>query len=57
MARRVLMEEVSVVRVRGRPRLGQIFGVKMALGIKLMTGEDVSQCEIDINEWRALEHM
>ena len=32
MARRVLMAEVSGGRVRGRPRLGWMDGVKMALG-------------------------
>ena len=32
MARRVLMAEVSGVRVRGRTRLGSIDGVKVALG-------------------------
>ena len=31
MARRVLMGDVSGVRVRGRPRLGWMFGVKMSL--------------------------
>ena len=32
LARRVLMAEVSGGRVRGRPRLGRIDGVKVALG-------------------------
>ena len=32
MARRVLMAEVSEGRVRGRPRLGWMDGVKVALG-------------------------
>ena len=32
MARRVSMAEVSGVRVRGRPRLGWMDGVKVALG-------------------------
>ena len=32
MARKVLMAEVSGGRVRGRPRLGWMDGVKMALG-------------------------
>ena len=31
MARRVLMVEVSRVRVRGRPRLGWMDGVKVAV--------------------------
>ena len=32
MARRVLMAEVTEGRVRGRPRLGWMDGVKVALG-------------------------
>ena len=32
MARRALMADLSGGRVRGRPRLGWIVGVKMALG-------------------------
>ena len=32
MARRVLMAEVNGGRVRGRPRLGRMDGVKVALG-------------------------
>ena len=32
MARRVLMAQVSEGRVRGIPRLGWIYGVKVALG-------------------------
>ena len=32
MARRVLMAEVSGGRVRGRPRLGWMYGVKVTLG-------------------------
>ena len=37
MARSVLMAEVSGSRVRGRPRLGWIDGVKVALGNRGMT--------------------
>ena len=37
MARRLLMSEVSGGRVRGRPRLGRMDGVKMAFGIRGMT--------------------
>ena len=37
MARRVLMAEVSGERVRGRPWLGWMDGVKVALGNKGMT--------------------
>ena len=39
MAGRVLMAEVSGGRVRGRPRLGWIDGVKVALGNREMTVE------------------
>ena len=39
MARRVLMAEVSGGRVRGRPRLGWMNGVKVALGNRGMTVE------------------
>ena len=39
IARRVLMAEVSVGRVRGRPRLGWMDGVKVALGNSGMTAE------------------
>ena len=38
MARRVLMAEVSGARVRRRPRLGWMDGVKLALGKREMTG-------------------
>ena len=37
MARRVLMAELSGGRVRGRPRLGWMDGVKVALGNRGMT--------------------
>ena len=37
MARRVLMAEVSVGLVRGRPRLGWMDGVKVALGNRGVT--------------------
>ena len=37
MARRVLMAEVSGRRTRGRPRLGWMDGVKVALGNREMT--------------------
>ena len=39
MARRVLMGEVSGGRVRGRPRLGWMDGVKVACGNRGMTVE------------------
>ena len=57
IARRVLMAEVSGGRVRGRPRLGWMDGVKVALGNKGMTVEAARQCSKDRKEWRALVHM
>ena len=39
MARRVLMAEVSGGRVRGRPRLGWMDGVKVALSNRIITLE------------------
>ena len=56
MARRVLMAE-SGGRVRGRPWLGWMDGVKAALGNRGMTVEAARQCEKDRKEWRALVHM
>ena len=47
MVRRVLMAEVSGRRVRGRPRLGWMDGVKVALGNRGMTVEAARQCAID----------
>ena len=44
MARMVLMAEVSGGRVRGRPRLGWMDGVKVALGNRGMTVEAARQC-------------
>ena len=57
MARRVLMAEVSGGRVRGRPRLGWMDGVKVALGNRGMTVEAERQSAKDRKEWRALAHM
>ena len=57
MARRVLMAEVNGGRVRGRPRLGWMDGVKVALGHRGMTAEAARQCGKDQIEWRALVHM
>ena len=51
MARRVLMAEVIGGRVRGRPRLGWINGVKMALGNRGMTVKAARQCAKDRKEW------
>ena len=39
MARRVLMAEVIGGRVRGRPRLGWMDGVNVALGNRVITVE------------------
>ena len=57
MARRVLMAEVSRGRVRGRPRLGWMDGMKVALGNRGMTVEASRQCAKNRKEWRALVHM
>ena len=57
MARRVLMAEASGRRVRGRPRLVWMDGVKVALGNRGMTEEAARQCAKDRKEWRALVHM
>ena len=57
MARRVLMAEVSGGRVRGRPRLGWMDGVKVALCNRGVTVEAARQCAKDRKEWRALVHM
>ena len=57
MARRVLMAEVSRGRVRGRPRLGWMDGVKVALGNGGMTVKVARQCAKDRRAWRALVHM
>ena len=47
MARRMLMAEVSGGRARGRPRLGWMDGVKVALGNRGMTLEAARQCAKD----------
>ena len=56
-ARRVLMAEVSGGRVLGRPRLGWMDDVKVALGNKGMMVESARQCTKDRKAWRALVHM
>ena len=56
MARRVLMAEVSEGRVRRRPRLGWMDGVKVAFGNRGMTVEAERQYAKDRKEWRALVH-
>ena len=57
MARTVLMAEVSGGRVRGRPRLGWMDGVKVTLGNRGMTAEAARQCAKDRKAWRALVHV
>ena len=52
-----LMAEVSRGRVRSRPRLGWMDGVKVALSNRGMTAEAARQCAKDRNEWRSLVHM
>ena len=51
MARRACMAEVSIGRVRGRPRLGWMDGVNVALGNRRMTVEAARQCAKDRKEW------
>ena len=56
-ARRVLMEKVNGGLVRGRPRLGWMDGVKVALGNRGMMVEPTRHCAKDRKEWRGLVHM
>ena len=56
LGRRVLMAEESGDPVRGRPRLGWVDGVKVALGNRGMRVE-ATQCATDRKEWRTLVHM
>ena len=56
MARRVLMADVSGCRVRGRPMLGWMDCVKVALGNRGMIVEAARQFAKDRKEWRALVH-
>ena len=50
MARRVLMDEVRGERVQGRPRLGWMDGIKVALGNRGITVEAARQCAKDRKE-------
>ena len=50
----VLMANVSSGPVRGRPRLGWMDGVKVAMGARGMPMEAGRQCAKDREEWRAL---
>ena len=51
------MAEVSGGLLRGRPSLGWMDGVMVALGNRGMTVEAGHQCVKDRKEWRALVHM
>ena len=51
------MNEMDGGRVRGRPRLGLMDGVKVALGNRGMTVEAARQCAKNRKERRALVHM
>ena len=53
MARRALMSEVSGGRVRGRPRLGWMDGMKLALGNR----NDGGVCATMRERVNALMHM
>ena len=57
MARWVLMAEVSGGRLRERPRLGWMDGVKVALGNRGKTVETARQCTKVRKEGRAREHV
>ena len=57
MVRRVLMAEVSGGQELGRPRLGWMDGVKMALGNRGMTVEAERKFAKDRKECRALVQM
>ena len=50
MAGRLLMAEIIGGLVRGRPRLGWMVGVKVALGNRGMTVEAARQCAKDNKE-------
>ena len=54
MARRVLIAEVSGGRVRDRPRLFWMDGVKVALGNRRMAVEAANPCAKDRKEWTAV---
>ena len=45
------------VRERGRPRLGWMDGMNVALGKRGMTVEAARQCANDGKEWKILVHM
>ena len=53
-ARRVLMADVSGGRVRSRPRLGWMEGVKVVFSGRGMTVKAARQCTKDRKMWSAL---
>ena len=53
----MLTAEVSERRVRGRPMLGLMDGVKVALGSRGIPVEAARQCAKDGDEWKALVRM
>ena len=55
--RTVLMTLVRGGRVRGRPRLGWMNGVKVALGNRGVAVDSARQYAKDEKEWRTLVHM
>ena len=57
MAKRMLMTEVSGGRVRGRPRLSWMDGVKVPMGNIGMTAKAARQCAKYQKEWRTLVHV
>ena len=57
VSRRASTAEVSGLRVRSRPRLGYMCGVKVALNSRGMPTEAAQQCSKDRKDWRALVHM
>ena len=57
MTMRMLMAEVSRGLVQGRPRLGWMDGVKVAMGNIKMFVEAVQQCTKDTKKWIVLVHM
>ena len=56
MAKRMLMAEASVPRVRGTPRLGLNDGVNVDLGSRGMTVYARRQCLKDMKEWSGLNY-
>ena len=51
------MEDVNGGRVPGRPRVGWVDGVKVAMGCRGVVVKAARQCAKDKNEWSATVHM